>query len=331
MAWAGWGNMVVLLVMLEILAVRTNRTLVVDTLAEDLAWDHWFSRINTPRTMGLESGALRNLPRLPMPDDFKGDLLQSLQSMQGGVYIPGIGWNHMEELFKLGPRWEKHGDTDGHGSRDCVARMLFGEPADDLRDALLPAVSSLQQNDVVVGIHIRFGDHVLLKDMEVSNQHLKGMGFILSDPRNTSMKVINSTFEFLFSLWARLERKQACGPMRLRIAFATDIPKVAQAVKDQYGDMVLPVPSAPAMHSYLLRGKGHENSAAALVSQWFLLVLSDIVLQPVGSSFSDSAMWTGGQHVKLAQNMMANGVEAVPESALDSVVRDLCTAAPQLP
>jgi len=269
-------------------------------------FDRWFTGVRTSNTLGLGEATVKNLTK----NFTKLEMLtaHALDSVHGDVHLTHTPWDVCRGVIALDP-----------GKSNCAVRKLFGDPAVDLRRALWPALSSLRPNDVVVGIHVHFGDKLLMNFSKLT-----------TDKHQTPESLILHVLGSVGQLFSTLERRSPCGTMRLRIALASDIPRMSEIVQAHYGERLLPGPDAPASHVGFNLGDVYSRPFVKLLTDWFLLALSDVVVQPVPSTFGRSAMLLGMQYIQLTEGdlsfQLRKGAWAVNNFALDAVVHDLCVS-----
>jgi len=182
------------------------------------------------------------------------------------------------------------------GVHSCAMRQYMDRPTAELARRLSVTTGDLVPGDVVIALHLRFGDKLQDEVMHRGGTRRLRNG---KDSR-IGDSMLDEAFALVDKLISDIESQDP--KLRVRIFVASDIPMGVTSVKEKWGARVLPLRQKIAFHSNhekdfhgSLSQAEHCSLISDLVSDWYFLALADILIQPMGSSFSESAMYLGMQ------------------------------------
>jgi len=173
----------------------------------------------------------------------------------------------------------------------CLLRQFLDQPSAQLLAALTLPLLNMTSTDILLGMHIRYGDEFLEKEMNLSGK-VKGLTFGMN--KISQAKAFRHEFEYVSKLIKNIEARMP--GRRVRIAIISDVPKGIEEATKIFGSRVLPMLPLDPVHSYFFQSLHSERAraqAAKLVSDWFLLALSDVLIRMTSSTFSLTASWLG--------------------------------------
>jgi len=181
------------------------------------------------------------------------------------------------------------------GAGGCAMRQYMDHPTSELWQRLQVTTAALRPTDVVVGMHLRFGDGHIFENVTGAN------GGPHKDDQRLQMKDVEVMHQSLEAFVREIEERDP--RLRVRMFVASDVPAGVENVKNRWGERMLPLRNKIAFHTNY--GRTFDNAPeyqglkralfADLVSDWFFLAMADVIMQPMGSSFSQTAGWLGMQ------------------------------------
>ena len=178
------------------------------------------------------------------------------------------------------------------GAGGCAMRQYMDHPTSELWQRLQVTTAALRPTDVVVGMHLRLGDSYIFENVTGANGGPYKVGGKL---KMQDVEVMHQSLEAFVS---EIERDPR---LRVRMFVASDVPAGVENVKERWGERMLPLRNKIAFHTNY--GRAFDNAPeyqglkralfADLVSDWFFLAMADVMVQPMGSSFSQTAGWLG--------------------------------------
>ena len=169
----------------------------------------------------------------------------------------------------------------------CAMRKYMNHPSVALWERLSVSVVDLKPWDVVVSMHLRFGDLHIARKEWTSNCTPDVMNYKCSRLDGTMLDEMHT---FLVELVRGLESQDT--RLRVRLFVASDVPEGVEEVEKRWGGRVLPHVQKVAHHSGFRTnesGTVRRSRVADLISDWFLLAMSDVLLLPMDSTFSGTA------------------------------------------
>jgi len=238
------------------------------------------------------------------------ELPPALQAEQSPIF-----WEHEKSVGKMngmGIFWPELDAIPDAGAvrkpgssaslQSCMARAYFDRPSEALWRRMTVSASGLGPKDVVIGLHLRYGDKYVMSAMgagvfKKEDLPMRSRGMDHQIP--AKLPAINQLIGALIQ-----DIEQADPSLKVRIFVASDVSQGISAMKTQWGERMLPLKEKVVFHvhevpqqsgaDYLGEEKRKEYAADA-VSDWFLLAMSDVLIQPMGSAFSTTAMQLGLQ------------------------------------
>jgi len=182
-------------------------------------------------------------------------------------------------------------------------RQYMDHPTAELMARLSYSMSDIEPRDVLISTHLRFGDRHLFKHMFNGTLVIpssSGRGRLLksSDDRIVPAS-LSSLQKFMDRMIGEIERREP--GVRVRLFVASDIPDGLAWVQERWKDRVLPLKEKIPFHSNheeewhgtTISATAHRSLIADMVSDWYLLAIADVFMQPMGSSFSETAEHLG--------------------------------------
>jgi len=225
-----------------------------------------------------EAAAARGVPVFP---HFGGDLQLTnwFQKMR-----PGHGRRLEMKSQRVSAVFAAHG---------CNMRQYLDHPTDELAARLSQTIGKLAPGDLVVALHLRFGDVSIEKALK-GGQHRR-LG------RDDRLGALPHAIQEMRALVDELIRElESHDPqVHVRIFVASDVLEGEKAVRDMWGSRVLDRGTKKIVFHSAGRFQGaseqHRSMTADIVSDWLLLAMSDVLVQPFPSTFSETAMYVGMQ------------------------------------
>ena len=191
----------------------------------------------------------------------------------------------------------------------CAARLYLDHPSSRLLTRLSITTRRLISRDVVIAFHLRYGDTVLMDRLGPTRAQI-WTKYI--DDRGLSEERMRRTHSFVKKLISEIEGMDS--KLRVHIFLSSDLPQSVTNMTRQYGGRMLLVRMkrrfsySQADHLFFdetgkrLQQQGKVaalseaegmSAASDYISDWFLLALSDILVRPMQSGFSQSAAALG--------------------------------------
>ena len=273
----GWGNEVRSFLRSFVSAQKSGQVPWVnfDYCSHDQVLSNWFQGMATT-------------PEMPCPERTKGHCLDLVDDP---LPVPG------------GRRLKVRGNSE----ISCAMRQYMDHPTDELMARLSFSMSDLAPRDVLISMHLRFGDGALFPLM--SNGSTAGIGSPLDDSaegsggrrlgKKISQRSLDGHQVQVDRMIGALESREPS--LRVRLFVTSDIPKGVEWASKKWKDRVLPLKQKVPFHSThqdewrgsAISRNQHRTLIADMVSDWYLLAVADIVMRPMESSFSETAEHLG--------------------------------------
>ncbi|CAE7271088.1 unnamed protein product [Symbiodinium natans] len=280
---AGFGNVLFQTISIATAASLSDRSLIVQQQPEVINLAGFFGALQeAPLAYEAYLGAQKLEGLLPWTQ-----VVEKLQTHHELAYALGVTWEDLQLALRADIKRTLQ-DQGAGDAASCKARALYDSPSQELLNAIGRPLANLSSADVLVGVHFRFGDSVILKNLNYS-----GSWDHAGDVRLQESKW-QETWGVVDELISQLEEGSGAS---VRLTVATDNPPRLDEVERRYGRRLLPqIPSKALYHSYMLQPEEeparseYRESFRKMVADWFLLALSDVVVQPMRSSYSDAAL-----------------------------------------
>mmetsp|Transcript_171224 Transcript_171224/g.548968 ORF Transcript_171224/g.548968 Transcript_171224/m.548968 type:complete len:825 (+) Transcript_171224:752-3226(+) len=172
--------------------------------------------------------------------------------------------------------------------QDCALRLGLERPTEAMLQVLAPLLRKIG-DAALVSIHVRMGDAFL-----ISSSTAKGVEVQLKHTwdRRFSIPRLNTFVELLEQILAELAYQVQ--PRRVVVFIAADteiVTQRARAILKTYEVMENDGTSIHITHAH----KAKPGDVIKIMADWYLLALSDILISPTHSSFSETAHMMGMQ------------------------------------
>jgi len=206
---------------------------------------------------------------------------------------------------------QKSGRSD---LRSCVMRQYLDRPSAELLargTGLAKAVEDLAPRDVLISLHLRFGDTAIRASVQADQPGATSSRRYKKDDRGLNAKVMANIQQVVTDLISALEKRDPS--LRVRLFVASDVPQGIAWVREHWGSRLVPLREKVAFHSRLVGSLSEEKKRSLvsdLASDWFLLAIADVLIQPMSSSLSDTAAEVGIHRCSFRGNQLQKPIMA---------------------
>lgn len=201
-----------------------------------------------------------------------------------------------EGLFKDNPFVKNLVGSSTARLRHCMARVLFERPSSELAATVIQTLESLGPRDLLLGVHLRFGDKHVFQDMAERGAWDNKSVWAYNTDQRFRQDEVPGVFQKVCGMIQDLELG---GAQTVRLYVATDLGSnsaVAELAEKYFGQRLLKILDGDAHHSYVLQATPEADQVTAkMFAEWYLLALSDVLVLPMYSTFSSTAFDMGMQ------------------------------------
>jgi len=311
----GFGNYMIKFAEFAVLASISGRTPFTRAEKPDMEISKWFKGVRrvsfvSAKANCLETGngrgkfwnAARGKGAGCVPIQRFSTLLKQLKkptdlAWTGGMWQrPGFEKDWAGNASKEWDALRKNSSVDFVDARSCALRQFLGRPNAQLQERLSVYLSDLSPGDVLVGVHVRYGDVAIMSEQKKGGAKLfhapgrDGRCERKCDDRRLSMNWTAAS-QLVSDLTADLQTQG----LRVRVFVASDAAAgMAEATKLWGPQMLRGIKKdRPGSHSSLWKAGKSAEQAGELVSDWYMLGLSDVLLKMSDSTFSKSSALLG--------------------------------------
>ena len=212
--------------------------------------------------------------------------------------------------------------SGGGSVRSCAMRQYMEHPTAGLLARLSPRLTQLVPGDVLLALHLRFGDGMIQK----STQQKEALTESQLMQGKVSLDRLQAAYGLIDELIHGIESRNST--LRVRIFVSSDVPAGLAAVEHRYGSRLLRIPKTAAFHSNRaanMQESKRSDLTQEMVADWFLLALADVLVQPRKSTFSATASHLGlqGPCAFISGGWTERTFEQSRQLCVDSVVKSM--------